>query len=328
MIRANIPAILSSDLSGGTRTGACSMFEDATYILCVDGRCGTSAKRSMTRLNKRNKKKILLLTHPHYDHYYGIEYDIDNNSKAHTLICPDPASYNKSYSSECRGNVEALERIIKKAKAKGISVVYATDGKTFTYGDIKFTVYRDQPSSARNTETYINQGSLCVWFPTIKVLYTGDTGAYCVEEHGLDPVFVGGFHHGNWLSLAHAKLLKDRGCRFYWDDDYSTSTTSFLSTGRGNAIKAGLKVLGVRGDINLIAYSGKTVVYKGTEHWSYKCSYKGKSTLKSANLSAVKGVLKGTYGTGDARITALLDAQYAPSSVQNQVNEMISLVKG
>ena len=83
-----------------------------------------------------------------------------------------------------------LERIISKAKKKGARVVYAKDGQKFHIGDICFVTYRDQPSSARNTETYINQGSLCVWFPENGLLYTGDTGAYCVKKHDLHPTVV------------------------------------------------------------------------------------------------------------------------------------------
>ena len=212
MIRVYAPEIRSSDLDGGTRVGACIMVEDAEHILCIDGRCGTAAARAVKRLGGVDKKKILLLSHPHYDHYYGIEKYIDTYGDADVLICQDPASLNKKYSDEAKGNIEALERIIRKAKSKGARVIYAKDGQSFEYGDIKFYTYRDQPSSARNTETYINQGSLCTWFPTIRLLYTGDTGAYCAEEHKLDPVVVTGMHHGNWLGKGQAEYLKGHGC--------------------------------------------------------------------------------------------------------------------
>lgn len=325
MIRGYIPSVHSADLSGDTRVGACHMIEDDNYVLCIDGRFGNAAKRVTKRLNDREKRKILFLTHPHGDHYNGIEYDINNYSAAHVLICPDPSSYNKNYSSECKSNVAALERIIKSAKAKGIKVIYAGDGQRFSFGDIDFVVYRNQPSSARNTETYINQGSLCLWFPTLKYLYTGDTGAYCVEDHNLKPVFIGGFHHGNWLSKAHATKMKANGCLYYWDDDYSETITSFLSTGRGNAQEVGMNILSVHGDINFVAYSGKVVIYKGTKHWSYKCSYNGANELKTPDLGIVMATLRGTLGNGDERITNLLDQKYAPSAVQRYVNEIYKL---
>lgn len=328
MIRVYAPEIRSSDLDGGTRVGACIMVEDAEHILCIDGRCGTAAARAVKRLGGIDKKKILLLSHPHYDHYYGIEKYIDTYNDADVLICQDPASLNKKYSSEAKGNIEALERIIRKAKAKGIRVVYAKDGELFKYGDIEFYTYRDQPSSARNSETYVNQGSLSAWFANIRLLYTGDTGTYCAKKHGLNPIVVTGMHHGNWLESEGRDYLKKCGCLYYWDDDYSTSITSFLSTGRGNAKKAGMTIFNLHGDLNICAFSGKANIYKGGEIYSYKCSYTGKATFKGATLTSVKDVLEGKYGGGDSRTTALLDNGFNPGSVQGWVNKFYRLIKG
>lgn len=328
MIRVYAPEIRSSDLDGGTRVGACIFVEDAEHILCIDGRCGTAAARVSKRLGGINKKTILLLSHPHYDHYFGIEKYIDTYGDADALICQDPASLNEKYSAEASGNIEALKRIIRKAKSKGISVIYAKDGQSFKYGDIEFRTYRDQPSSARNTETYINQGSICVWLHGIRVLYTGDTGAYCAEEHELDPAVITGMHHGNWLSKGQADYLKSHGCDYYWDDDYSTSMTGFLSTGRDKAKKAGMTLFNLHGDLNICAFSGKANIYKGGETYTYKCPYNGKNAMKGATLTAVENVLEGKYGGGDARVTGLLDHGFNPGSVQGWVNKFYRLIKG
>ena len=322
------PEINPADLSKNqTRVGACFQVENEEYIICFDGRCGTAANRVINRLNKRKKRKILFISHPHYDHIDGVEKDIDKYGDAEWLICPDPASYNKDYSSEAKGNVEALERIIKKAKAKKIAVAYANDGDKFSFGDINFTVYRDQPSSARNTETYINQGSLCVWFSGNRLLYTADTGAYCAKEHGLKPIVVTGFHHGNWLETEGLKYLKSVGCKYYWDDDYSTTTTDFLSTGRGNALKAKFKVFNLHGDLNILVFNKKANIYKDGKVYSYSCPYDGKFTLKGATLEMVKRVLNGTAGSSNARITYLIDKGYNPGSVQGWVNTFYKLIK-
>lgn len=328
MIRVYIPEIHASDLSGESRVGANVQVESDEYILCIDGRFGNAAKRVINRLNRRDKRKVLLLTHPHGDHYGGIEHDIDNYDAADALVCPDPNSYNKNYSAECKSNITALERIIKKAKAKNIKVIYAKNGASLSFGEIRFTVYRDQPSSARNTETYINQGSLCLWFPTIRFLYTGDTGAYCAKKYKLNPMFIGGLHHGNWLESEGRDYLKSVGCKYYWDDDYNTTMTTFLSTGRGNAKKAGMTIFNCHGDINLIAFKKQAVIYKGGKTYKYSCSYDGALSLKGANLKIVKAVLDGTTGSGDARITYLLDNVYNPGSVQGWVNTLYNLVKG
>lgn len=332
MIRVYAPAINPNDLGKTqTRVGANFSVEEigdnAKYILCVDGRCDTAADRVIKQLNNRGKKKILLLSHPHYDHYFGIEKDIDKYGDAYALVCQDPSSFNKNYSSEARGNVEALERIIGKAKKKGIRVMYARDNEKFKFGDIEFTTYRDQPSSARNTETYINQGSLSVWLSNIRVLYTGDTGAYCAEKYKLNPVVITGLHHGNWLSKAQAIYLVRNGCLYYWDDDYSNNITDFLSTGRAKAEEQGMEIFTLHGDLNIVCFSGKANIYKGGKTYSYKCSYTGKNTMKSATLEMVKNVLNGTAGGGDARTTYLLDKGYNPGSVQGWVNTFYKLIK-
>lgn len=329
MIRVYAPEIIASDISSGTtRVGANIIVEDDNYALCIDGRCGAAADRVVKRLHSIDKTKILLLSHPHYDHYNGIENYIDKYGDVLALICQSPASLNKKYSDEASGNIEALERIISKAKKKGIAVRYAEDGQRFAYGEIEFTTYRDQPSSARNTETYINQGSLCVWVPSIRLLYTGDTGAYCAKKHGLNPIVVTGMHHGNWLESEGRDYLKKCGCLYYWDDDYSTSITSFLSTGRGNAKKAGLTIFTLHGDLNIVAFSGRAIIYKGGKQYRYTCPYKGKNAMKSATLYSVRDVLEGKYSGGDKRVTNLLDAGFNPGSVQGWVNKLYNLVKG
>lgn len=323
------PEINPADLGKNqTRVGACFQVENEEYIICFDGRCGTAANRVINRLNKRKKRKILFISHPHYDHIDGVEKDIDKYGDAELLICPDPASYNKDYSPEAKKNVEALERIIKKAKAKKIAIAYANDCDNFYFGDINFTVFRDQPSSARNTETYINQGSLCVWFSDNRLLYTADTGAYCAKKHGLKPLIVTGFHHGNWLENEGWRYLKSVGCKYYWDDDYSTTTTDFLSTGRGNAFKAKLKVFNLHGDLNILVFNKKANIYKDGKVYSYSCSYDGEFTLKGATLEMVKRVLNGTAGVDDARTTYLIERGYNPGSVQGWVNTFYKLIKG
>lgn len=327
MIRVYAPAIDPRDLGGWTRVGANLQVSDAEYLVSIDGRCGDAADRVAEQIKGVDKNKILILSHSHWDHRSGIAKSLDMDKIA-VFICQDPASLNKKYSDEARVDIEALEKLIARAKAKKVPVIYAKDGQEFKYGAIKFTTYRDQPSSARNTETYINQGSICVWFPEIRLLYTGDTGAYCAKEHGLKPMVVTGLHHGNWLETDGWKYLKSVGCKYYWDDDYSTGMTDFLSTGRGNAKKAGMTIFNLHGDLNICCFSGKANIYKGGKIYRYKCSYSGKMAFKGTTLTSVADVLEGKYGGGDERVTGLLDRGYNPGSVQGWVNKMYKLVKG
>ena len=333
--------MLESDFSSkrDMRMGDCTIISDSDgNVDVIDGYCGSAAKRVILRLKERRvKSPYLHITHPHYDHRDGIRRIIDDDWFApRALHCPDPASYNKGFSRACREDVEALESIISKARAKKIPVIYLKDGDYISHGDIDIKVYRDQPKTADNTDSYLNDGSLCYWFPKLRYFTTGDAGMWAVKKHGLRPVFVKGGHHGNRMDAEEldikpsvmARYMKGNGCLFYWDNDYSRTLTDFLMTGRDDAINAGMEILDVHGDINFIAYGGKVVIYKGSEHWSYKCPYTGKLDLKMADLPVVKSVLKGTFGNDDTRITNLLDHGYAPASVQNNVNQIIKLVRG
>lgn len=327
MIRIHGPAIDPSDLRGETRVGANILIEDEEYVICVDGRFGSAADKVVKRLDSRNKKKILFLSHPHGDHIGGLDKELSKNDDVAVLICQDPASLNRKYSDEARRNIEKLEALIAKAKKKRVSVIFAEDGQRFEYGDIVFYTYRDQPSSARNTETYINQGSLCLWLPEVGFLYTGDTGADCAEENELDPAVATGFHHGNWLAYLHARNLKARGCLYYWDDDYSTKMTDFLMTGRRNAKRAGMTVFDLHDDINIIAFKRKGVIYKGGKAYRFQCSYTGPTSFKATTLTVVYDVLSGKYGKGDSRVTKLLDDGFNPGSVQGWVNKFAGVLK-
>lgn len=333
MIRGLIPGLYDSDFSNkrDMRDGDCLILtDDVGTAMVVDGYCGAPARRLVQYLKEHGiRKPYLDLTHPHYDHYNGIELILDDDFFfPRALSCPNPDSYNRNFSKDCAENVAALERIIGKAKKKNVPVVFLDDGMTITRGDIDFKVYRNQPTTARNTDAYLNDGSLCFWFPSMRFLITGDAGLECAKQHNLKPVFVKGGHHGNDLVMAIAEYLWSVGCRYYYDNDYSTVLTSFLMTGRDNAIDVGMEILGVHGDINFVSFGGKMVIYKGSNHWSYKCGYTGGRSLRTADLGVVKSVLRGNAGNGDARITALIDAGYAPASVQDNVNEIISLVRG
>ena len=104
--------------------------------------------------------------------------------------------------------------------------------------------------------------------------------------------------------------------------------TSFLSTGRGNAKKAGMTLFNLHGDLNICAFSGKAILYKGGQTYKYKCPYKGEPTFRGTTLTVVGEVLEGKYGGGDARTTLLLDHGYNVGSVQGWVNKYYRLIKG
>ena len=191
-----------------------------------------------------------------------------------------------------------------------------------------------------------DRDSLCLCFvddvtkhPFVAPNLVGDilvaVGVRCIQAFGLEPKFIKCGHHGNNIGdeptakpSQMARKLKKNGCLFYWDNDYSTKLTDFLMTGREDAINAGMTIYNIHGDINAIWQRGFCSIYKDYKVRRYKCSYKGETTLKQPNLAVVTGVLRGDYGSENARISKLIDAGFYPISVQEKVNEIVRLVKG
>ena len=336
MIRLHIPGLYDSDFSGGnTRLGDSWIIDDGKEHIVCDAGCGKYTERTLGILEDRKIfRPHLINSHPHGDHL-GIRKIIKSKDfKPKSLSVPHPDSYG-DVSGEVRSNKQALRDLIAEAKERKIPVIYLRNENRVVRGDIKFTVYQDtKVGYTGNSEGYVNDRSLAFWFPELSYLTTGDAGMWCVRKYGLKPKLVKGGHHGNRLDgddlkpSQMAPLMKKNGCLYYWDNDYSERLTDFLMTGREDALNAGMTVFSIHGDINMIACDGTMYIYKDSSYYAYKIPYKGKSTLKSADLGIVKAVLKDNLGTGNNRITNLLNKGYYPSGVQRQVNEIIKLVKG
>ena len=336
MIRLQCIGLYKSDFSGGeTRLGDSQIIDDGKNYEVIDGYCGAGTERLLTTLEDRKiKSPNLYITHPHYDHRYGIRAILkDKSFKPKRLYCQNPAVI-KPYSDAIRSDIDALKTIISEAKARKIPVTYLSDGQSIVHGDIKFKVYFETPTYNGNSDAYLNDGSLSFWFPELKYLTTGDAGFACANKHNLYPVFIKGGHHGNRLDgyklkpSQMAKWLYQHGCRFYWDNDYSESLTDFLQTGREDAQTAGMKILSIHGDINFIAQSGYVSIYKDNKVYRYKCAYKGQTALKQPNLDVVMDVLRGDCGSDNARISCVINRGYYPIATQDKVNEIIKLVRG
>lgn len=334
MIRLHVPGLLSS--AGGPRWGDAQILDDGKYHLVIDGYCGQGTTNLIAALKARKiKTPYLFITHPHYDHYYGIRQIIrDSYFSPKKLFVPDPESY-KDVSSEVKSNKQALYNIIAEAKNKGIPVSYLRNEQNLTVGEIKFTVYQDTVVGyTGNSEGYVNDRSLAFWFPTQSYLTTGDAGMWCVRKYGLKPKFIKLGHHGNridgddLLPSQMAPLMKKNGCLYCWDNDYSTKLTDFLMTGREDALNANMTYLDIHGDINVIWFGKRAVIYKHGQIYRYACSYAGKATLEAPTLDNVKAVLKGTAGADDARVTYLLNRGMNPGLIQKEVNELYKLIRG
>ena len=331
MIRINIPGFKTSD-PGGPRWGDAQIIDDGKNYLVIDGYCEIGTTRLVNRLKKLNiKSPYLFISHPHWDHYKGIRTIINDKwFLVAGLFCQDLDSIG-DVSGDVRSEKATLRTIIKEAKARGIPVKYLKNGDHLKFGEIEFDVFQQTEKYNGNSDAYLNDGSLCFWFPNLLYWTSGDgpdqIGTMC-ERHGCKPGMIKIPHHGNACPRTQAQKLWALGTRYCWDNDVSTKLTDFLQTGREDCLAVGMKYFSCIGDLNMVACNGRMYIYKGGQAISYKCPYNGKSTLKSANLTIVKKVLGGSLGTGEARTTNLLDAGFYPLGVQKQVNEIVKLVKG
>ena len=328
MIRIHIPGFYDSD-SGGPRWGDAQIIDDGKNFEVIDGYCGVGTSHLIKALKDRSiKSPYLYITHAHYDHRYGVRQIInDSYFTPKGLYCQDPSTIT-AYNSDIKSDLDALKTIIREAKAKNIPIHYLGDGDKIVHGEIKFTVYRDFPKFNGNNEAYLNDGSLCFWFPELKYLTTGDAGLDCAKEHNLNPIWIKIGHHGNDCPRAISTWLYNHGTRYCWDNDYNTKLTDFLMTGREDCIAVGMKYFSCHGDINAIFFSKRAVLYKDGKIYRYECSFTGKHTLVEPTLEVVKDVLRGKAGTTNDRVTYLLNRHQNPGVIQNEVNELYKLIKG
>lgn len=284
MINLKVVGLYASDFSGGeTRLGDAQIIYDGQNYDVIDGNCGKGATRLISALKSMGiKNPYLHISHPHWDHRDGIRKIIaDSYFKPHALYCQNPDSIT-AHNSEIKSDINALRTVINEARAKDIPVIYLNNGQQIVHGEIKFTVYRDFPKYTGNSDAYLNDGSLCYWFPEIRYLTTGDAGMWCANRYNLHPVFVKGGHHGNDMSgdgLKPSQMcpwLKKHGCLYYWDNDFSTKLTGFLMTGREDAANAGMAILGIHGDIVAAFGAGKATIYHGGKSYSFPVPYNGK----------------------------------------------------
>ena len=128
MIRIQAVGLYSSDFgSGETRLGDATIIDDGKNFEVIAGGCGKCTDRLISALKARGiKTPYLHISHPHYDHRYGIRKIInDSYFKPKALYCQDPGSI-KPYNNDVKSDIEALKVIIREAKAKGIPVTCDT----------------------------------------------------------------------------------------------------------------------------------------------------------------------------------------------------------
>lgn len=342
-----------------TRHGDSTVFIDDKNKICfiIDGGCDECATALIKYLKRNGIKKVyLLLSHPHYDHADGLKKIIrDDYFTVLAFYCYDPKTLegglrNNKGSKAVREDIDYLNRIISEAKNKKIPVKFLKHGDKVELGDIKFKVYRKQPSRVEDDDdngwSYVNDGSLCCYFYEWYYWTSGD-GSERVwdfikeidakensDSKGKFRVKVRFFkvpHHGNNCPRSQANGLKNQGANYCWYNDLEpdgVGTNDFTEFGVNRCRQAGIKVFECIGDINFTVADGKFTIYKGGKEYTYSVPYKGANTLKTTGLvDIIRSVFMNKYGTSETRVTKLLDIGYNPIVVQKRVTLMVNVAK-
>lgn len=335
-----------------TRYGDTQFFKDGYRFLVIDGGEPTYTDLLITDLkifgaNKEDSELWTVATHIHYDHITGLRILIAHKTGGKytfnitRLYCYDPKSLkaglrNNKGSDFVRREIDAMNTLISEAEARGIKVIFVKNKQKISWGDIRFQVFRDQPTRVEDDDrygySYVNDGSLVTWFKNISYLTSGDgpekLGDLC-EQYDLNPTMIKGPHHGNDLPRKQATKMHNRGCLYYWDNDLSKDITDFLQTGREDAIGVGMTVMDIIGDVNGYTYGGHFyVIHKGKRVAKIPIECKSNAPVKTATPALVRKILRGSYGNGDRRVTKVLAAGYSPLSAKARVDAVVKTAKG
>lgn len=314
---------------------------DMGYTLVIDGFDGSEPSKKLIQYLKNHKYKnlYLYLTHPHYDHYKGLRMIMqDSYFKIIKFYCSDPESIKFGIGSSANGRAVKQDydnfcKLIKQAKNANAAIQYLKHGDIVTLGDIFWKVYRKQPTKFTsldngNAYAFINDGSLCSYFPSLYFLTTGDGPSEvkdCVFYFDGQIVFFKIPHHGNSCSSSNAQAVYDKGCRLAYETNIQKNgagTTDFTLYGARRCKQVGMKVLMQNQDITIIANNRKLLIQQGENSWTYNIPYVGTVGKKSID-ELTNEVLDGLWGKNKEREDRLTAAGYDYKKVQNRVNYVV-----
>ena len=342
MIRGWIPGF--GRPSSQVRHGDTQVLIDTKSNICfiIDGDCGEGATALINYLKRNKIKKVyLLLSHPHYDHADGLRKIIkDSYFTVLGFYCYDPNSLknglrNNKGSKSVREDIDYLNKIISEAKTRNIPVKYLKHGDKVELGDIKFKVYRKQPSYVEDDDdngwSYVNDGSLCCYFYEWYYWTSGDGPERIwdfIKTLNIKIKFFKIPHHGNNCTASQSQGLKNQGANYCWYNDLEPNgigTTDFTAYGARRCRQAGITVFEDVGDINFVIANNRFLIYKNGKKYVFSVPYKGTFTFKLNGLvDVVRDVFMDKYQSNNTRMTRLLDAGYEPIAIQDRVNLVVT----
>lgn len=338
MLWLHVPGFSKPDKE--TRYGDGAVLTDFSNWLVIDAFMSTGKQRIIKFLKDNGVKDPFLFdSHPHCDHGNGL-LDIINDTffTPRAFYCYDPESLrpglrNNAGSKEVKKDIDYLYELINVAKKRKIPVVYLKDGVNIKHGDIQCKVFRRQPNRVEDDDdngwSYVNDGSLCLYFTAIRYWTSGDGPEKIYDLVKAVDAKVAVFkipHHGNNCPMSQANGMHSNGAVLCWYNDLEPDgigTTDFTAYGARRCKQAGITVLDTIGDINALFYGGKGYWLHGGKVYTHACEYKGGDVLKDGDMDIVSRVLSGECGTTDARVSKLLNLRYNPMKVQDLVNKTL-----
>lgn len=280
------------------------------YTLVVDGFDGDEPTTKL--INYLREKKYtdlyLLLSHPHYDHYKGLQMIMRNKTfTVKKLYTYDPESYAFGIGSSANGRAvkedyQNHQAIITEARKLGAEIGFLRTSKKTAIGDIRFKTWRKQPKKFTeyddgNAYAFINDGSLCTYFWDLRTLLTGDGPTELKEALAYfdsDVYLCKVPHHGNSCSQSNAAALKSAGCKLAYqtnNEQNGPGTTSFTAYGSKRVKEQGIPVIQLDADITFTADKGVMTVKQGSKSWTFPVPY-GIDDIKPKTVEKVESALQ------------------------------------
>lgn len=237
---------------------------------------------------------VMILTHPHYDHYNGALQMVEDGVKIALMLCYDPGSLRHGVGDSANGravkeDIDNAYKVIRKLQSHGTLVRWIDKGSVVPFGDINWRVYRDQPREFTdlddgNAYAFVNDGSLCLYSPEIGIVLGGDGPRDLEEALEYFDADVSGYavsHHGNNCPQHSARALAAHGCVVAWQSCIERSgpgTTGWTAYGSRRVKEAKIPVWQQDEDIYIEAAAGKITFRQGNKTITKKVPYQGEYT--------------------------------------------------
>lgn len=298
MITGYLPKFtLPSGESDDRHGDGVAMIIDGISMLIDGFEGGEPTNRMMTWLASKGVSDIdiAVLTHGHYDHYHGLEL-IEKDKRFHikTLYCYDPETLrhgvdNTDNGRAVKSDIADMYDFLNYMKSQGTKVEYIDHGGVIKVGNIKWNIYRKQPTKFGHLDggqayAFLNDGSLCLYSPDIECMFGGDGPGSLKEaiaHFNGNVIFYDVSHHGNSCPQSDAHALKLAGCILAWQsciERNGVGSTGWTAYGSRRVKEEGITVWQQDEDVTFCAGGGKITFIQGSKKITADIPYIGTTT--------------------------------------------------